>query len=99
VLAFDYAGLGNQPAPRAVSIRIYNGAGLDPNAVVLVRGAGRLAGNLSIVSPHSLVISGDFNLQPVNGAVPAAALVTARGVRTENEAEAVWAQETFGSAF
>ena len=46
---------------------LYNGAGLDSNAVVLVRGAGRLAGDLSIVTPHPIIISGDFNVTPVNG--------------------------------
>ncbi|MBV9489861.1 MAG: hypothetical protein JO069_09080 [Verrucomicrobia bacterium] len=99
VLAFDYAALGPQAGPRSINIRIYNASGLDPNALVLVRGAERLAGALAIVSPHTLVISGDFNVQPVNGTVPAASLVTAQGVQTENDADAVWARETFGSAF
>ena len=98
VLAFDYAAIGRQPAPHAISIRIYNGAALDPNALVLVRGADRLGGDLSIVSPHPMMISGDFNTQPVGGVVPAVSLVTSQGVQIEGSADALWARQTFGAA-
>jgi hypothetical protein len=98
VLAFDYAAIRNQPAPHAISIRIYNGAVLDTNALVLVRGADRLGGDLSIVSPHPLIISGDFNTQPVGGIIPAVSLVTLQGVQIEGGADALWARQTFGAA-
>lgn len=98
VLAFDYAAIANQPAPHAISIRIYNGAALDTNALVLVRGADRLGGDLSIVSPHPIMISGDFNTQPVSGSIPAVSLVTLQGVQIENGADALWARQTFGAA-
>jgi hypothetical protein len=99
VLAFDYAAIGgNQPPPRAISIRIYNGAVLDTNALVLVRGADRLGGDLSIVSPHPIMISGDFNTQPVGGIIPAVSLVTSQGVQIEDGADALWARQTFGAA-
>jgi hypothetical protein len=98
VLAFDYAAVGNQPAPHAISIRIYNGAVLDTNALVLVRGADRLGGDLSIVSPHPIMISGDFNTQPVGGVIPAVSLVTSQGVQIEDGADALWARQTFGAA-
>ena len=97
VLAFDYAAIRNQPAPRAISIRIYNGAILDTNAMVLVRGADRLGGDLSIVSPHPIMISGDFNTQPVSGVIPAVSLVTSQDVRIEGGADALWARQTFGA--
>lgn len=98
VLAFDYAAIRNQPLPRAISIRIYNGARLDTNALLLVRGADRLGGDLSIVSPHPIMISGDFNTQPVNGVIPAVSLVTLQGVQIEDGADALWARQTFGAA-
>jgi hypothetical protein len=98
VLAFDYAAIGNQPAPHAISIRIYNGAVLDTNALVLVRGADRLGGDLSIVSPHPIMISGDFNIQPVGGSIPAVSLVTLQTVQIEDAADALWARQTFGAA-
>jgi hypothetical protein len=98
VLAFDYAAIGNQPAPHAISIRIYDGAVLDTNALVLVRGADRLGGDLSIVSPHPIMISGDFNTQPVGGIIPAVSLVTLQGVQIEDGADALWARQTFGAA-
>lgn len=99
VLAFNYAAIGSQPVPpHAISIRIYNGAVLDTNALVLVRGADRLGGDLSIVSPHPIMISGDFNTQPVGGMIPAVSLVTSQGVQIEDGADALWARQTFGAA-
>lgn len=97
VLAFDYAAIRNQPVPPAISIRIYNGAALDTNAIVLVRGADRLGGDLSIVSPHPIMISGDFNTQPVGGMIPAVSVVTLQGVQIEDGADALWARQTFGA--
>jgi hypothetical protein len=98
VLAFDYAAIRNQPLPHAISIRIYNGAVLDTNALVLVRGADRLGGDLSIVTPHPIMISGDFNTQPVDGIIPAVSLVTLQSVQIEDGAGALWARQTFGAA-
>jgi hypothetical protein len=98
VLAFDYAAIGSQAAPHAISIRIYNGAVLDTNALVLVRGADRLGGDLSIVSPHPIMISGDFNTRPAGGTIPAVSLVTSQGVQIEDGADALWARQTFGAA-
>ncbi len=96
VVALDYRAFHLTSDPLALVVRVDGAPGSIPNARVLVRGADRLAGDLSVVSPHPLVLSGDFNAAPANGAVPAASLVTSRDVRAEGEADAQWAQAAFG---
>jgi hypothetical protein len=60
LLAFDYQRLPSGFS--SVYLVVVDGSGKPvKNAVVLVRGAQTLTGPLSIVSPHPIVIAGNFN--------------------------------------
>ena len=60
------------------------------NAIVLIRGAQTVNGPLSIVTPHPIVIAGDFNA--VGDAFPCS-IITAQDVRTQS---ANWANDSLG---
>jgi hypothetical protein len=60
------------------------------NAVVLVRGAQTLKGPLSIVTPHPVVIAGDFNA--IGDSFPAS-IITSQDIRTR---PADWANDFLG---
>jgi hypothetical protein len=60
------------------------------NAVVLVRGAQTLTGPLSIVTPHPVVIAGDFNA--IGGSFPCS-IITNQDIRTQ---PADWANDFLG---
>jgi hypothetical protein len=82
LLAFDYSKL-----PKGYSGSVYlvaqDSTGKPAsNAIVLVRGAQTLSGPLSIVSPHPIVIAGDFN-DPASGDAPACSIITAQDVQTQ----------------
>jgi hypothetical protein len=73
ILAFDLA----LPAAKQLSsvflvVQDPNGNPL-PNAVILIRGAVMLNGPVSIISPHPIIIAGDFNVdsQPASIITPA----------------------------
>jgi hypothetical protein len=92
LLAFDYRRL-----PKGYSGSIYlvaeDGFGNPAaTAIVVVRAAQILNGPLSIVSPHPIVIAGDFN-QPTAGDVPACSIITAQDVQTQ---ASDWANATLG---
>ena len=93
LLAFDY-----QRLPKGYSGSIYlvaedSSGNPAATAIVLVRGAQTLNGPLSIVSPHPIVIAGDFN-QPTVSDAPACSIITAQDVETE---AADWASATLGA--
>lgn len=93
LLAFDYKRL-----PKGYSGSIYlvaedSTANPASTAIVVIRGAQILNGPLSIVSPHPIVIAGDFN-QPTVGDAPACSIITAQDVQTQT---ADWANATLGA--
>jgi hypothetical protein len=60
------------------------------NTVVLIRGAQALNGPLSIVTPHPIIVAGDFN--SVGNAFPCS-IITAQDVQTQ---PANWASDSLG---
>jgi hypothetical protein len=80
VVAFNYAALPDSArAMASIYIHAIHNNGAPADAVLLIRGATELSRDLSIVSPHPIVIAGDFN----NGANPtAASIVTSLDVQT-----------------
>jgi hypothetical protein len=91
ILALDYARLG-APQFSSVYLAVQDAAG-NPlaNAVILIRGAQALSGPMSIVSPHPIIIAGDFN---ADGDSPAASIVTPANVQT---AAANWGSDVLGN--
>ena len=89
LLAFNYKRLpGNFTSVYLVA---QDGTGKPSrNAVVLVRGAQKLSGPLSIVTPNPIVIAGDFNV--VGDAFPCS-ITTAQDVQTR---PANWANDFLG---
>jgi hypothetical protein len=89
LVAFDYKKL-----PRnftSVYLVAQDGAGKPAtNAIVLIRGAQTLNGPLSIVTPHSIVIAGDFNA--VGEGFPCS-IITSQDVQTQS---ADWANDSLG---
>jgi hypothetical protein len=63
-----------------------------PNAVILIRGAHGLNGPLSIVSPHPIIIAGDFNSDAGDDAPPAS-IITPASVQI---AAPDWGSDVFG---
>ena len=90
ILSLDYAQLdGAQFGSVYVMVldpRTGNPAG---NAVILIRGAQTLNGPLSIVSPHPIVVAGDFN----DGG-EAASIITPANLQTVPEN---WGSDVFGN--
>jgi hypothetical protein len=89
LVAFDYRKL-----PRnftSVYLVAQDGAGKSAtNAIVLIRGAQTLNGPLSIVTPHPIVIAGDFNA--VGQGFPCS-IITSQDVQTQS---ADWANDSLG---
>ena len=89
LLALDYKKL-----PRnftSVYLVAQDGTGKPAtNAIVLIRGAQIVNGPLSIVTPHPIVIAGDFNA--VGGAFPCS-IITAQDVQAQS---ANWANDSLG---
>jgi len=89
LVAFNYKKL-----PRnftSVYLVAQDGAGKpSANTVVLIRGAQTLNGPLSIVTPHPIIIAGDFNA--AGDAFPCS-IITAQDVQTES---ANWASDSLG---
>jgi hypothetical protein len=91
ILALDYARLG---ATRigSVFLVVQDPAGNPlPNSVILIRGAQVLTRSISIVSPHPIIIAGDFNLGDDS---PAASIITPANLQT---VVADWASDVFGN--
>jgi Tfp pilus assembly protein PilX len=89
LLAFDYKRLpGNFTSIYLVA---QDSTGKPATqAVVLIRGAQTLSGPLSIITPHPIVIAGDFNA--VGDASPCS-IITAQDVQTQ---PANWANDVLG---
>jgi len=89
ILTLDYFQLGGVPLG-SVFMVVQDPAG-NPmaNAVILVRGAQQLNGAFSIVSPHPIIIAGDFN----NGD-EAASIITPTNLQTVAED---WGSDVFGA--
>src|SRR6266404_2228327 len=89
LLALDYKKL-----PRnftSVYLVAQDGTGKPAaNAIVLIRGAQIVNGPLSIVTPHPIVIAGDFNA--VGDSFPSS-IITAQDVQTQS---ANWANDSLG---
>jgi hypothetical protein len=91
ILALDYARLGPMHFG-SVFLAVQDSAGNPlPNAVVLIRGAQVLASPVSIVSPHPIIIAGDFN---IGDDAPAASIITPANLQT---VAADWASDLFGN--
>ena len=92
ILAFDYAQL-RAAQFSSVFLAVQTPAGVPvPNAIVLVRGAQTLGHPISIVSPHPIVIAGDFNTGQDSKDTPAS-FITPENVQT---APANWESDLFG---
>jgi hypothetical protein len=61
-----------------------------PNAIILIRGAGTLTGPVSIISPHPIIIAGDFN----NFDSQPASIITPGNLQT---VAADWGSDVFGN--
>jgi len=89
ILAFDFAAPGaKQLSSVFLVVQDPNGNPL-PNAVILIRGAVTLNGPVSIVSPHPIIIAGDFN----DGSQPAS-IITPANLQT---VAADWGSDVFGN--
>jgi hypothetical protein len=64
-----------------------------PNAVILIRGAHGLNGPLSIVSPHPIIVAGDFNSDAGDDAPPAS-IITPASVQI---VAPDWGSDVFGN--
>jgi hypothetical protein len=94
ILALDYARLGSVQVS-SVFLVVQDPAGNPlPNAVILVRGAQVLAAPISIVSPHPIIIAGDFNVGAAAGDTPAASIITPANLQT---VVANWGSDLFGN--
>jgi hypothetical protein len=89
LLAFNYKKLSGNFT--SVFLVAQDGTGKpSTNAVVLIRGAQKLSGPLSVVTPNPIVIAGDFNV--VGDAFPCS-IITAQDVQTR---PANWANDFLG---
>jgi hypothetical protein len=89
ILALDFTAPGAKQLS-SVFLVVQDPAGNPlPNAVILVRGAVTLSGPVSIVSPHPIIIAGDFNddSQP-------ASIITPANLQT---VAADWGSDMFGN--
>jgi hypothetical protein len=94
VLAFDYARLGSAQFG-SVFLAVETPAGVPlSNAIILLRGAQTLGRPISIVSPHPIIIAGDFNSGDGTTDTPAASIITPATVQT---APANWGSDLFGN--
>ena len=91
ILTLDYRQSGGAQFG-SVFMVVQNAAGNPiPNAVILIRGAQGLTGPLSIVSPHPIIIAGDFNL---GDDPPPASIITPANLQTVPKD---WASDLFGN--
>jgi hypothetical protein len=91
ILTLDYVQLhGAQIGSVFMLVQDPNGNPI-PNAVILIRGAQGLTGPLSIVSPHPIIIAGDFNL---GDDPPPASIITPANLQTVPQD---WASDLFGN--
>ncbi|MBV8212469.1 MAG: hypothetical protein JOZ08_04495, partial [Verrucomicrobia bacterium] len=89
ILALDFTAAGAKQLS-SVFLVVQDPVGNPlPNAVILIRGAAALSGPVSIVSPHPIIIAGDFNddSQP-------ASIITPGNLQT---VAADWGSDVFGN--
>jgi hypothetical protein len=89
ILTLDYFQLGGVPLGSVFMVVQDPSGNPVANAVILVRGAQQLNGALSIVSPHPIIIAGDFN-----DGDEAASIITPANLQTVAED---WGSEVFGA--
>jgi hypothetical protein len=89
IFALDYFQLGGVPLGSVFMVVQDPSGNPMANAVILVRGAQQLNGAFSIVSPHPIIIAGDFN----NGD-EAASIITPANLQTVAED---WGSDVFGA--
>jgi hypothetical protein len=84
VVAFNYAVLPDVARNMgSIYIHAIHNSGLPADALLLIRGAADVTHDLSIVSPHAIIIAGDFN----SSANPSAAsIITSLNVQTADSA-------------
>jgi hypothetical protein len=89
ILALDFAAPGAKQLSSVFLVVQDPGGNPLPNAVILIRGARTLNGPVSIVSPHPIIIAGDFNddSQP-------ASIITPDNLQT---VAADWGSDVFGN--
>jgi hypothetical protein len=93
ILTLDYRQSGGAQF-RSVFMVVQNAAGNPiPNAVILIRGAHGLNGPLSIVSPHPIIIAGDFNSDAGDNAPPASIITPANVQIVAPD----WGSDVFGN--
>ncbi|MBV8814532.1 MAG: hypothetical protein JO271_08580 [Verrucomicrobia bacterium] len=93
ILAFDYARLAFTRFG-SVFLVVEAPTGLPvSNAIVLIRGAQTLSRPISIVSPHPIILAGDFNSGDGTADTPAASIITPATVGT---APLNWGSDVFG---
>ena len=95
ILTLDYNQLHGVQLS-SVFLVVQNSTASNPvaNAVILIRGAQALTGPLSIVSPHPIIIAGDFNTEGGNDGPPPASIITPANLQT---AASDWGSDVFGS--
>jgi hypothetical protein len=89
MLALDFTAPGAKQLSSIYLVVDDQNGNPQPNAVVLIRGAQTLTGPVSIVSPHPIIIAGDFNddSQP-------ASIITPGNLQT---VAADWGSDVFGN--
>jgi hypothetical protein len=93
ILTLDYVQLhGAQFGSVFMVVQDPNGNPV-PNAVILIRGAQGLNAPLSIVSPHPIIVAGDFNANSGDDAPPAS-IITPANLQT---APQDWGSDLFGN--
>jgi len=89
ILTLDYFQLGGVPLGSVFMVVQDPTGNPMANAVILVRGAQQLNGAFSIVSPHPIIIAGDFN-----DGDEAASIITPSNLQTVAED---WGSDVFGA--
>jgi hypothetical protein len=89
IFTLDYFQLGGVPLGSVFMVVQDPSGNPMANAVILVRGAQQLNGAFSIVSPHPIIIAGDFN-----DGDEAASIITPANLQTVAED---WGSDVFGA--
>src|SRR5260370_5751268 len=89
ILTLDYIQLDAVPLGSVFMVVQDTAGNPIANAVILVRGAQQLSGAFSIVSPHPIIIAGDFN-----DGDEAASIITPANLQTVAED---WGSDVFGA--
>ncbi|MBV8486419.1 MAG: hypothetical protein JO077_26515 [Verrucomicrobia bacterium] len=94
ILALDLSAPGAQQLS-SIYLVVQDAAGNTlTNAVILIRGAAKLTGPVSIVSPYPIIVAGDFNTLGDPNNLPAASIITPANLQT---VAADWGSDVFGN--